>query len=221
MKLLYRLSNLFFPPKCVICGKLLETRETDLCHSCRCDTHEVGKYSFRFPHLAGWTALWYYEGSVRDSILRFKFGGRRSYAATYGRMLAMKLVREQVNFDILTWVPISRLRKWRRGYDQVELLAQAIAQELNCQSLCTLQKIRNNRPQSSLSDAAQRRANVLGIYRVRQSQELLGKRVLLLDDIITTGATASECARVLRTAGVKEVFCAALAVASHQTKNSR
>ena len=80
----------------------------------------------------------------------------------------------------------------------------------------TLRKIRNNRPQSGIDGQAKRRANVLGVYRVICPQEVQGKRILLLDDIITTGATAGECARVLLTAGAKEVHCGFIAAASHQ-----
>ena len=77
----------------------------------------------------------------------------------------------------------------------------------------TLKKIRNNRPQSRMKGAEARRANVLGVYRIFDGVDVKGKRVLLLDDILTTGATAGECARVLLSAGAKEVHCAAVAAA--------
>lgn len=217
-KLLYLLSRLLFPPKCILCRRLLGKNETDLCHMCRADTPGFSKHTKKLPYLAGWTALWYYEGNVRGSILRFKFYNARSYANAYGAMLAMKLTQEEIDFDLLTWVPISRQRKWRRGYDQVELIARAVGSELGIVPVPTLKKLRNNKPQSGLSGAAQRRANVLGVYRVLD-QDLKGKRILLLDDILTTGATAGECARMLLTAGAKEVYCAAVAVASHNKKN--
>ena len=175
----------------------------------------------KFPHLANWAALWYYEGNVRSSILRYKFRGNRSYCCSYGRLLAMKLLQEDLSFDILTWVPISPRRKFRRGYDQVELIARAVAQELGIPLTPTLRKIRHNQPQSTMKDAAARRANVLGVYRVIAPEIVAGKRILLLDDILTTGATLSECARILLTAGAKEVNCATVAVASHQRHNSR
>ena len=116
-------------------------------------------------------------------------------------------------FDVLTWVPVSPLRKWIRGYDQAELLARAVGRELDMVPVRTLKKIRHNRRQSRITDDARRRANVLGAYRVVNSAEVSGKRVLLLDDIYTTGATVGECARVLRTEGAKEVHCAAVAAA--------
>ncbi len=215
------ISRLLFPPKCVLCRKVLKEEETDLCRQCRAHTPEFSKQQKKLPYLAGWTALWYYEGDVRRSILRFKFYNARSYAESYGRLLAMKLLQEETEFDLLTWAPISRMRKWRRGYDQVELIARAVGKELGIDPVATLQKRRNNPPQSGIRDAAQRRANVLGVYQVLDSQQISGKRILLLDDITTTGATAGECARMLLTVGAKEVYCAAVASASHNKKTSR
>ena len=71
MKLYHKILQLLYPPKCVLCRKLLEPQETDLCTQCRADTPEVSGTKGKFPYLAKWTALWYYEGSVRGSILRY------------------------------------------------------------------------------------------------------------------------------------------------------
>ena len=220
--MLRRLLTLLFPPRCVLCRRFLTKAETDYCHDCRQSTPEMQKSNLRFSFLAGWTAVWYYKDNVRGSILRYKFGNRRHYAPAYGRSLAMKLqTAGWDSFDTLTFVPISPLRKLRRGYDQVELLAAAVEKETGMHTCRTLRKIRHTRPQSRLGDAARRRANVLGAYTAVGSENIRGKRILLLDDIITTGATASECARVLLTAGAKEVYCATLAVAHHDTKNMK
>lgn len=207
------LCKLLFPPKCVLCRSLLAKEETDFCANCLQTAPECEKSRFRFSFLAGWTAVWYYKDRVRGSILRYKFGGKRHYAPAYGRRLAMKLQKEGMDtFDILTFVPIAPLRKLTRGYDQVQLLANAAGAELGITPVRTLRKIRNTPPQSGIKDPARRRANVLGAYVAVAPQSVRGKKILLLDDIITTGATASECARVLLTAGAKEVYCAALAV---------
>ena len=220
MRLIDKFLELCFPSKCILCAKILEKEETDLCHSCRAEISECGKSKTAIPFIESWLALWYYEGKVRSSLLRYKFGGHRGYARIYGRLLAMKLLRDvQDRFDILTYIPISRLRKFRRGYDQVQLLAEAVGAELGMEVVPTLKKIRHNPPQSGIGDAAHRRANVMGVYEAIDPAQLAGKRILLLDDIITTGATASECARVLLTAGAKEVICAAIAAANHQQKN--
>ena len=208
--------EILFPPKCVLCKTPLAKEETDLCRHCRETVPEYSERKIKLSFLAQWTGLWYYKDTVRESILRYKFGGRRSYGEIYGRLLAMKLQKEGWDDgSVLTWVPISRQRKFRRGYDQVELFARVLARELDLALIPTLRKIRNNKPQSIMGDAAHRRANVLGAYVVTNPDAVRGKRVLLLDDIITTGATASECARMLLTAGAKEVKLATLAVASH------
>ena len=214
MKLYHWLMELLFPPKCVLCGTLLKAGETDLCRTCRTEAPEYPNRKIKLQFLDSFAAVWYYEGNVRRSLLRFKFQNARSYASCYGRMLAMKLLREYPEgFDVLTWVPVSRLRKLRRGYDQVELLAKAVGAELGMTPVPMLKKIRNNRPQSRLDSASARRANVLGAYKLLDGDPVKGKRVLLLDDILTTGATAGECARMLLSAGAKEVHCAAVAAA--------
>lgn len=214
MKLYHFLMELLFPPKCVLCRKLLKDGEMDLCGACRVDGPEYPNRKIKLPFLDSFAAVWYYEGNVRSSLLRYKFHNARVYGVSYGRILAMKLLREYPEgFDILTWVPVSRLRRLRRGYDQVELLAKAVGAELGLPPVPTLKKIRNNRPQSRMKDPAARKANVLGAYRVLETADVTGKRVVLLDDILTTGATAGECARMLRMAGAREVHCAAVAAA--------
>lgn len=212
MKLLHWIADILFPPKCALCRKLLEENETDLCRSCRVDTPEYpfGKRKLQF--LDSFVAVWYYEESVRRALLRYKFYGGRNLARPFGRLLAMRLLREYPEgFDVVTWIPISRTRKFRRGYDQCELLARVVGQELGLSPVPTLKKTRNNRQQSRIHGEAQRRANVLGVYRLVDADAVKGKRVLLLDDILTTGATAGEAARVLLTAGASEVHCAAVA----------
>ena len=214
MRFYYYLLNLLFPPKCILCGKLLQKEELDLCRDCRMDSPEYPNRKEKLQFLDSFAAVWYYEGSVRRSLLRYKFYGARHYAQGYGRLLAMKVLENHPDgFDILTWIPVSRLRKLRRGYDQVELLAKVVGRELGMEPLPLLKKIRHNRPQSGITDASKRRANVLGAYRTINQEAISGKRILLLDDILTTGATAAECARVLLTCEAKEIHCAAIAAA--------
>lgn len=217
--MLRKLLLLLYPPKCILCKKLLAKDETDLCHTCRQNAPEFKKSRLRFSFVAGWTSVWYYKDNVRSSIHRFKFLGRRHYAKAYGRILAVKLENDDFrDFDILTYVPVSMLRKMRRGYDQVEIICNALGQELDITPMRCLEKIRNTPPQSGIKDAARRRANVLGAYKCLCPDTVKGKRILLLDDVITTGATISECSRVLLTAGATKVLCASVAVAEYKTK---
>lgn len=222
MRLYYAFLDLLFPAKCILCGKLLESSEQDLCRRCRVDSPEYPNRKENLQFLDSFTAVWYYEGSVRTSLLRYKFYNARSLADGYGRLLAMKLQQQYPEgFDCLTWVPVSSLRKLRRGYDQVELLAKAVGRELNMEPVPLLKKVRHNQPQSHLSEISMRRANVLGVYREQNRDQIPGKRILLLDDILTTGATAGECARVLLTCGAKEVHCGAVAAARKETSKNK
>ena len=207
------MMGLLFPRKCILCRRILRREEIDLCGDCRRDVRPYVSGKRKFQFLDSMTAVWYYEENVRRSIVRYKFYGARYLARNFGRQLAMRVLQEDLEYDLITWVPVSRWRRFRRGFDQVELLARYAAKELDCRSVRCLKKIRNNRSQSTLQDAAQRRANVLGVYRITDPEQVAGKKILLLDDVLTTGATAGECARVLLTAGAKEVHCAVLATA--------
>lgn len=204
-----------FPPKCVLCRAILAEEETDLCHCCRVSQPEYRDGGRKLSHIVRMTALWGYEGHVRESLRRYKFAGARSYAASYGRLLAMGVQKELPVPDVITWVPVSAKRRRKRGYDQSELLALAVAEELGIPAERLLDKFRDNPPNSTLKTQPERRANVQGVYKAVKPERIRGRRVLLLDDIVTTGATASECARVLKTAGAEEIIFAALAVAGN------
>lgn len=197
MILIDLVKELLFPRKCILCSRVLTREETDLCHSCRIDLPEYDGSGETIPYVDGMTALWFYEGNVRESLLRFKFFNKPGYAKAYGQLLAMRIAREKINVDLITWVPVSARRRRKRGYDQSELLARAVSEELGIEARPTLKKLRHNRAQSRISDAAQRRANVLGVYGLSDGASVKGKRVLLIDDIVTTGATAGECTRML------------------------
>ncbi len=211
--------ELLFPRKCILCRRVLEREELDLCHQCRIDAPECPHSRRKLPFLDSWAAVWYYEDKVRESLLRYKFQGLRSYAPAYGRLLAMRLLKEENrDYDVVTWVPISKRRKFRRGFDQVEELTIYVARELGVPGEKLVEKIRHNKAQSGIVGDAQRRANVLGAYKVMNPARVAGKRILLLDDIVTTGSTAAEVSRVLLTAGAAEVHFGAVAAARHDAK---
>ena len=209
MGLLSRILDLLYPPKCVFCRKLLAKHEHGWCGACEkkipyYDDKRTGDY-FAFC-----VAPLEYRDDVREAIHRFKFSGLDCYAETFAPLVAESLAYHGVQADVLTWAPVSRARKRERGYDQAEALCRSLFQLLGIPAVALLVKTVDNKAQSSL-DSLQRKANVLGVYGAQNAEALIGKRVLLVDDVITTGATLSECSRVLLTAGAKEVFCAAIA----------
>jgi ComF family protein len=215
------LLRILFPPKCHFCRKVLTYRETDLCHSCRESAPEFTRAKRNFQLVAHWIAVWYYKEKVPGSIRRFKFYNSRSYAKFFARAIAMKLREDpfEKEIDVLTWVPISAKRRFMRGYDQSELLARALGKELGIEPIRTLKKIRDTEPQSGIRNPAKRRANVFGAYQVVNNCDLRRKRILLVDDVITTGATVSECAKTIMVSGASCVY--AVAVAATPNDKSR
>lgn len=209
------LLDLLFPPRCVFCRRLLHRGEEGICPRCQqelpwalgAEAEQTGEF---FSLCA--SPLWY-QDQVRASFHRYKFKGVRGYSRTYGRLVA-QCVQDHLagRYDLITWVPLSRARLRQRGYDQAMLLASAAALALDDVAAETLCKVRDTEAQSGLGkNDASRRANVLSAYQVTDPALVEGRRVLLIDDIVTTGSTLSECARVLRTAGAADVVCAALA----------
>ena len=204
--------DLLYPPRCAICRKLLRDKETDFCTACRTKLPVLETPIKRGEFFAQCYSVTDYAGEVADSLKRYKFQGMRQYAGPYGRLLAMQLLRMNAQFDILSWVPVSKKRQRKRGFDQSYLLAKTVADELGIQYERTLEKLRDNPAQSGLKGAEARRANVLNAYCAVEPERFANCRVLLIDDIMTTGATLSECSRVLLTAGAASVVCATAAV---------
>jgi len=206
------LLHLIYPPKCVFCGRLIPGLLPDCCDRCIQDLPEYDDAERKVTYFDRTAAVFFYEEPVRNAVLSYKFHGTHSYARIFARWMAT-LVRDKLGteFDLITWVPCSRQRKWKRSYDQAELLSKELGRELGIQVRRTLKKVRNNPPQSGISGAAQRKANVIGAYVPFEPEHVQGKRILVIDDVLTTGATMSECGKVLRMAGAETLACAALA----------
>lgn len=196
--------DLLFPPKCIFCGELAEDM---ICAKCAAKLPETGDAAKEEVE-SGLTCVspLYYEGAVRESLLRFKFEDYRHYAKGYAPLLARAAALELGGeFDLVSWVPVSEKRRRERGYDQAELLARELCLLWETAPVRTLCKTVHTPAQSGITAAAERRANVLGVYKAVNREQWEGKRVLLVDDILTTGATVAEAARTLHFAGAKEV----------------
>ena len=210
-KLAEKLLELLFPPKCAFCGRITESAEVRCCADCEAKLPRVTPGAQKFDFLTAVYSPLYYEGSVRDALLRFKFQNTPSLSECFGEMIADRLREEGAEFDVLSYVPLSRRRLRKRGYNQSRLLAERIGRELGVPVVPTLEKFRHVKAQSKMKDAAARRANISGCYRVRRDAPVTGQRVLLIDDIVTTGSTLSECARTLLLGGAESVCAATVA----------
>ncbi len=219
LKFLDFILDLLYPPRCPFCEALLLRNEQGICAKCQEKLPWiVGKNAEqKFEFVSMCVSPLLYQEEVRKSIHRYKFSGLSGYADSYGRLVAQCVEDHLQNrFDVVTWVPISSKRKRIRGYDQAKILAVCTAEHLGFGTEETLRKCKDTAAQSGLKEDAARRANAMGAYEIFDPQRVAGKRVLLIDDVVTTGSTLSECARVLRTHGASDVVCATLARARTQ-----
>ena len=186
-----RILDFFFPPRCAFCGAILEESGDGVCSACRKALPRAAETERKCDFVRAYTAPFYYEEPVRQGMLAYKFRNAPSRGKVFGRMIGEDLLR--------------------RGIDGFELIAEAAAEVLGTAAVPLLRKARDVSPQSRLRTPEERRANISGCYVVRSADAVRGKRILLIDDIITTGSTLSECARMLLTAGAVSVRGAALA----------
>ena len=215
-----RLLDLLYPPKCAFCRKLVTDRRM-LCPDCETalPVPEKEKQSKKISGLAVCLSPLYYTGDVRQSLHRYKFQGAAAYYRIYAELMAACAREHGLTADLVTWVPLSRKRLRSRGYDQARLLAEEVAGRLGLPCEQTLEKIRNNPAQSGTSGAEERQKNVLGVYRAVTS--FAGEHVLLVDDIVTTGATLSEAAKELLNAGAEQVSGLTLARTDRENNGFR
>jgi len=155
-----------------------------------------------------------YEGVLRELIHLFKYGRVRSLARPLGAQLAAAIPQDQ-RFDVVAPVPLHWRRRLARGFNQAALLAAAVARRYAVPVTRAVRRRRGTPSQAGLSNA-QRRANVAGAFQVRRAERVRGRRVLLVDDVMTTGATASACAAALKRAGAAYVAVLTLARADRR-----
>jgi ComF family protein len=229
------LLQLIYPRLCWVCAVPLDA-EASVCAACHAalthDPHQtcprcsstVGAYvnldggctvcreqSFAFERAV---RLGPYDGKLREVILRMKHISGEVLAEVVGQVWcqAQREVLRSLPAEVLVPIPLHWFRRWTRGYNQAETLAQTLARQLGlpCWPHC-LRRIRNTPRQAWEQSPRRRQINVRGAFRARSGYALSGKNVLLIDDVMTTGATASEAARALLQAGAAKVFLAVLA----------
>ena len=173
--------------------------EQGVCRLCRSGTREFeAVYSFGA-----------YEGALQGMIHLFKYESVRPLARPLGRWLIQAFPREQ-RFDALVPMPLHWIRRLRRGFNQADLLAREVSRQTGIEVARPVKRTRNTEKQATLSRAGRRR-NVSGAFRVTDAACVRGKRLLLIDDVFTTGATLNACARALKRAGAAHVSALTLA----------
>jgi len=192
------LLNLVFPPACEVCRK---SSDEALCGEC------FSQIRFMKPHLGIYSAA-IYDGVIKTALHRFKFQKRRKLAEPLGILLVKYLSHTPAlpmdEMDCIVPVPLHRKRQRERGYNQAQLLAAVISRYYEVPVIAALARMKDTHPQFDLPREA-RLTNVKGAFKVADPKAVYNKKILLLDDIYTTGSTISECSKVLKIAGARSV----------------
>jgi ComF family protein len=213
------LKNISRIPVCARCLGAPEPLAAEFfCVACRtpflnrAPLDESGRCSLCRLGLTGFDAVYTfasYEGALRKLIHLFKFAGVRPLARVFGGYLRRALPVEE-SFDLVVPMPLHWRRRWQRGFNQAALLAHQIAPRFGVPVRSVVRRKRATKSQAGLTNA-KRRANVSGAFQIKSGIRLDGMRVLLVDDVLTTGATAAACARALKRAGAAHVTLLAVA----------
>lgn len=226
--------DILYPPVCPICGEVLEkSRKTDLCIECTNQIKSVGinfcmkcgkeldkaqeEYCYdcgRIEHIYDQAAAAFvYSEGIKESIYRFKYRGKREYAVWYGKKMA-ELLENRIRIwkpDVIIPVPIHKSRLKQRGYNQAELIAEQLGRYTGIPvDSEILIRSKSTAPMKEL-DGVKRLKNIENAFNIDESIVRYNK-VLIIDDIYTTGATVDACAAVLKRHGVSKVYCACLCI---------
>lgn len=214
--MLEKIQNIIYPPKCGICGKI---DKEYICKKCqkKLETEAIWqKEEIQNPYIffCELNSIFQYQGTIREKIIDYKFNEKSYLYKTFVNFILKnkKLYKNIKAYDIIIPVPISKKRKRERGYNQSLLIAKEICKQINKNqenkkirmiTKC-LYKTKNTIEQSKLNKE-DREKNIIGVYEIENIHKISDKKVLLLDDIITTGSTANECAKMLLTAKPKKI----------------
>lgn len=209
LKLINHALNFLYPSTCGICGKI---NKTDICRKCEIKMQNeifIKINDYQNDNLTYFDEHIYfskYNGIIRQKIIDYKFN-EKSYLNNFFSKIILKNEKIYVHFkkyDIIVPVPIHKKRKQKRGYNQSELITRIISKHTGIPTQNLLLKVQNNLPQSSLNKK-ERMINIKNVYKAKKSKNIKGKKVLLVDDIFTTGNTANECAKELKKVGIKTI----------------
>lgn len=219
--MLQYIIGILFPPKCVFCGDIIEIN-MDM-HICQCCYAKIPfiKYDFggikQKEHTTGCCdriiCVCEYSGIVKKALIRYKFNNKSSYYSAFSALLYQKL-ENMTNCqkpDVIISIPLYSKKEALRGYNQSFLISRDLSKKLKIPEKSMLvSRIRDTGSQRLL-DRSARCFNLKDAFRVKDAKEIKGKVILLVDDILTTGNTLSECSRVLKEAGAKQVIGAVIA----------
>lgn len=220
MEFVRKLTALFYPERCPYCSALIEATEI-ACDACY---DKIRRKHIPIPSGArGFRCIstFVYDGSVRRMILRLKFHDRTQYIPQIAELLARDIENAYrgETFDFITAVPMYHKDLKKRGYNQSALLAKELGRLLDLPYRETIDKIKRTKKQHHLK-YRERKTNLNGAFKVIDKDSVKGKRILMIDDIITSGYTLGNCCKVLSRAKPALICCATIASAQNKYPES-
>jgi ComF family protein len=221
------LINLLFPELCYGCGNLLYHGEKNICTACLYDLPYTDyhlhpdnllakQFWGRLPLEAAMAMLYFKKGTKVQNLLHgFKYKNQTQIGTYLGKLMGERLAKSQcyVDIDVIIPVPLHRKKLRLRGYNQSEYIAKGLAEELNIpMDIKSLTRIEATESQTKKARYT-RYENMQGVFCVKNAEELANKHILLVDDVVTTGATLEACGNILLNHGVKKLSVAAIAFA--------
>ena len=216
--------DLLYPPRCALCDtggvflcetciEALPAAEGDRCDRCWLPVRADVCFNCRENPgcLTALRSLYRYERDVRRLVHAFKFGGQSCLAPDLGRLLTSGFEQHGLDADVIVPVPLTGVRRRTRGYNQSLLLAKEVSKLTGVPVAQALRRSGHSVTQAGSASAEERRRNVEGVYSLSKGHNVAGSRVLLIDDVATTGATLNACAAVLIEAGAAGVSALTLA----------
>lgn len=227
------LLKVLLPARCSLCGEVIELNKkycekcknppvikAPLCISCGASKKDCSckKHKNEYKQIV---APYYYADQIVVAIHRFKESDMPFLAKKLADDMTKCITENycEINFDIITFVPLRELHQMRRGFNQSELLADIISENISVPVEPLLEKVRYTGVQHH-KNMQRRKADVFGAYDVADEykSDLYDKIILLIDDVKTTGSTLNECAKMLKIRGAKEVYCASAAITKRNRK---
>lgn len=226
MEFITEILDFFLPRFCPSCEKKLLSSEKIICPSCLNRIQKVNEPSLKLAFdkkfhkskiISGFTSIYHFEKDkeLQHLIHSLKYNGKFLTGAFLGELLGRKIKNDCLNWNIhfILPVPLHQLKKAERGFNQSFYISKGLGKEINLPVYSKIVKRKKYTESQTKLNFLERQKNIQGAFVVKNIKKINGKNILLIDDVVTTGSTVSECGKVLLNSGASRIYAASVAIA--------